>query len=453
MIVQFSISRMSAPSLVLAIILCLAPLTQSEQCYATTPDPYRRMGQKSSYFINANLDDEEISVAGCEPLMLWYLGRHGARKPSDREIEDYLVRAPLLQERIVLAGLSGLGDLCLEDINNLAEYSFDLTVEDHKVLMESGKREQEGLGARWRARLPTLINDPELMQTRATYKQRTYASAEAFLRGAYGDNVTYPHVIVNDILLRFYDFCPAYNEGVNNNNYTFEEEWKFMEQPAYQDMVLDVSMRVGTVLTIADVRMAWNLCRYELAEFPDTSKHVSAWCAIFSEENFRVLQYTDDLVFYYKDGYGHDVNWKMTKPLITEMEMRFNGMVAGTNDKKVFIYISHSEATDTVLPVLGLYNDSRPLLASDWPSEDHLWKTSDVISFSHNTALLGLHCPEEEEPHHVMAFHMERPVVMPACGDLLCPLSTFMSEVLQPVLDVDLEEVCNHDNIRPPTTN
>ena len=52
---------MSAPSLVLAIILCLAPLTQSEQCYATTPDPYRRMGQKSSYFINANLDDEEIS--------------------------------------------------------------------------------------------------------------------------------------------------------------------------------------------------------------------------------------------------------------------------------------------------------------------------------------------------------------------------------------------------------
>ena len=180
---------------------------------------------------------------------------------------------------------------------------------------------------------------------------------------------------------------------------------------------------------------------------------MSAWCAIFSEENFRVLQYTDDLVFYYKDGYGHDVNWKMTKPLITEMEMRFNGMVAGTNDKKVFIYISHSEATDTVLPVLGLYNDSRPLLASDWPSEDHLWNTSDVISFSHNTALLGLHCPEEEEPHHVMAFHMERPVVMPACGDLLCPLSTFMSEVLQPVLDVDLEEVCNHDNIRPPTTN
>ena len=451
-IVQY---RMSCPSptLLLTILLWSLPLTLSEQCYANNPNPYTRMGQKSSYFINANMEDDEISVDGCEPLMLWYLGRHGARKPADYEIEDYAMRLPDLQERVVLAGLSGLSDLCMEDINNIAEYSFDLTPADHKVLMESGAREQEGLGSRWRRRLPTLMEDPEMMQTRATYKQRTYASAEAFVRGAYGDNVTFPHIIVNDMLLRFYDFCPAYDEGVNNNNYTFEEEWKFMEEPAYQDMVRDVSSRVGAVLSVADVRMAWALCRYDLAEFPDTSQHVSPWCAVFSEDNFRVLQYTDDLVFYYKDGYGHEVNWKMTKPLITEMDARFQGMVDGTNDKKVFIYISHSEATDTILPVLGLYNDTPPLLASDWPSDSHLWQTSDVISFSHNTALLGLHCPDMEESHQVMAFHMERPVVMPACGDLLCPLSTFRSDLLRPILEVDLEDVCNHDNLRPPVSN
>ena len=411
------------------------------------------MGQKSSYFINANLEEEEIRVEGCEPVMVWYLGRHGARKPSDTEIEDYAVRAPLLQERIVSAGLSGLGQLCLEDIDNLDLYSFDLTVADHKLLMESGAREQEELGARWRKRLPSLMNDPELTQTRATYKQRTYASAEAFLKGAYRDeNVTYPHVIVNDMLLRFYDFCPAYIDGVDGNNHTFEEEWKFMEEPAYQNMVLDVSTRVGTSLSVPDVRMAWNLCRYELAEFPDTSLHVSPWCAIFSEDNFKVLQYTDDLVFYYKDGYGHDINYKMTSPLIREMDSRFSGLVEGTNDKKVFIYISHSEATNTVLPVLGLYNDSSPLLASDWPSPSHLWQTSDVISFSHNIALLGLHCPSMQEEYQVMALHMERQVVMPKCGELLCPLSTFRSKVLQPILDVDFDEICHQEHIRPPDT-
>ena len=124
--------------LVTAIFLCVLPLSQSEQCYANNPQPYRRMGQKSSYFINANLEEEEIRVEGCEPAMVWYLGRHGARKPSDTEIEDYAVRAPLLQQRIVTAGLSGLGQLCLEDIDNLEQFSFDLTVADHKILMESG---------------------------------------------------------------------------------------------------------------------------------------------------------------------------------------------------------------------------------------------------------------------------------------------------------------------------
>ena len=51
------------------------------------------------------------------------------------------------------------------------------------------------------------------------------------------------------------------------------------------------------------------------------------------------------------------------------------------------------------------------------------------------------------------SLHMERPVVMPTCGDLLCPLSTFRSDLLRPILEVDLEDVCNHDNLRPPVSN
>ena len=36
----------------------------AESCYATNTNPYRRVGQKSSYFINENLDDSLIEV--CE---------------------------------------------------------------------------------------------------------------------------------------------------------------------------------------------------------------------------------------------------------------------------------------------------------------------------------------------------------------------------------------------------
>ena len=63
--------------------------------------------------------------------------------------------------------------------------------------------------------------------------------------------------------------------------------------------------------------------RYDLAEFPDVWDHVSPWCAVFSEENLKILEFTDDLSFYYKDGYGYDINWQMTKPLVEELQLRF----------------------------------------------------------------------------------------------------------------------------------
>ena len=241
---------------------CHLPSTSAESCYATNPDPYRRMGQKSSYFTVQNLDITEINVDGCEPKMLWYLGRHGARLPSDGEIQDYGQRLPELKNKIEIGGILGNGDMCEEDYINIAEYSFDLTEEDHKVLMESGKEEQRLLGARWIRRLPTLLNDPALTQTRATYKQRTYGSAEAFLEGAYtGENVTFPHIMVTDIMLRFHDFCPAYFFGVDQNNRTFVEEYKFIASQVYKDMVYDVSKRVGVTLNNEDISMAWALCR------------------------------------------------------------------------------------------------------------------------------------------------------------------------------------------------
>ena len=124
------------------------------------------------------------------------------------------------------------------------------------------------LGARWKSRLPTLLNNPTLTQTRATYKQRTYGSAEAYLEGAYnGENVTFPHIMVTDIMLRFHDFCPAYFFGVDQNNRTFVEEYKFIASQVYRGMVYDVSKRVGVTLTNEDISMAWALCRLVKSKF------------------------------------------------------------------------------------------------------------------------------------------------------------------------------------------
>ena len=68
-----------------------------------------------------------------------------------------------------------------------------------------------------------------------------------------------------------------------------------------------------------------------MAEFPDVTEHISPWCAIFSEENLKVMEFVDDLIFYQIGGYGHDINWKMTKPLVTELQERFLEMRYATN--------------------------------------------------------------------------------------------------------------------------
>ena len=79
-------------SLPLILLFGFLPIVSSEEsCYATNREPYRRVGQKSSYFINENLEDTEILVEDCQPRMLWYLSRHGARKPSAGEMSHDLL--------------------------------------------------------------------------------------------------------------------------------------------------------------------------------------------------------------------------------------------------------------------------------------------------------------------------------------------------------------------------
>ena len=78
---------------------------------------------------------------------------------------------------------------------------------------------------------------------------------------------------------------------------------------------------------------------------------------------------------------------------------------SGSNEKKAYLYFTHSEAVNTMLPVFGLYRDPEPLTADMWPSDSHLWQTSKMLAFSHNIALVGLECPEREERFNIQVIY------------------------------------------------
>ena len=120
------------------------------------------------------------------------------------------------------------------------------------------------------------------------------------------------------MLLRFYEFCPAYIDGVDGNNATFAEKFAFMETPPYRQMVDAVSTRAGLELSAQEVEinqhlldcglsplqveLCWALCRYESAQHPPELQPGPAapWCALFSSDDLRVLEFADDLSFYWK---------------------------------------------------------------------------------------------------------------------------------------------------------
>ena len=89
----------------------------------------------------------------------------------------------------------------------------------------------------------------------------------------------------------------------------------------------------------------------------------------------KILEFADDLKFYWKDGYGFDINWKMTQPLMAELTQKLSQLKSGDPDTlPAYLYFGHSESTNNVLAALGLYKDTSPLVASQWPSQDHLWQ-------------------------------------------------------------------------------
>ena len=82
------------------------------------------------------------------------------------------------------------------------------------------------------------------------------------MTGLYGHPVDFPKNIVPTMVLSFYEFCPAYIEGVNSNNSTFIEKFKLRATKGYVEMVESVSARVGLEMETVDVEMAWAMCRY-----------------------------------------------------------------------------------------------------------------------------------------------------------------------------------------------
>ena len=49
--------------------------------------------------------------------------------------------------------------MCKKDLERFGNWSFDVKVEDEKLLVPTGEKEQQGIAERFKARLPSLLDN------------------------------------------------------------------------------------------------------------------------------------------------------------------------------------------------------------------------------------------------------------------------------------------------------
>jgi len=311
-------------------------------CQATEiHQPYIFYGTKTAYELINNEDSSPIFVAGCQPIMFWLTARHGTRYPPASQLVRMKDRLPKLQQTIVENHKDQRGTLCQQDVDNLSnEGSLKFDDNFEEMLTSTGREELLLLARRFRGRFADFF--------RTTYNIKDYhfrhvdnpsslGSARAFARGLFADNnVNMTQPPPPDKLIQFYDNCTRWEEQVNGQEESSAEIRLFRKSEAYQNTVAAVTNRLGFQYNMSsdDIVLIYDICRYQKAW---NLEQISPWCAAFSVDDLKVLEYAEDLDTYYKKGYGFPLNYQQACPLVEDLITRIR------------LYIKHHESIVTII--------------------------------------------------------------------------------------------------------
>ncbi|GBP19971.1 Multiple inositol polyphosphate phosphatase 1 [Eumeta japonica] len=399
------------------------------------------------------------------------LARHGARIPEASEIID-LRTLDSFKKNIIDNYKSGNyrnNDLrmCPADVNILDGWKWNLM---HNAT-SAGSPTSDGylttqrIAQAYRQRYPDLFTfnayDYSFELPSSQVWQGTY---QAFTEGLFrqsADNLNFPKTN-NDTLFKAHETCPVWIRDVKENNATLTQYEMFKSSKGYRDMIANISQRLGFNYNIESkfVDLMYEMCRYNTAW--DTTQ-ISPWCAAFTTEDLKRLEYAEDLKTYYTQGYGSYLNQKVACPLITNMMKFFKDIVqdptkAGeftldipnfhkldtdvescNNTKssftpctpkqpRVMIRFTDDPMYLMALSALGAHRDGTPLTADGYNTPQAInrkWMTSTIDPFNANVAAVLYRCNpvNPENQFKVLFLENEYPMTLDECRVGLCDWS------------------------------
>ncbi|XP_076549353.1 multiple inositol polyphosphate phosphatase 1 isoform X1 [Osmia lignaria lignaria] len=410
-------------------------------CFSYGKNYRCRLGTKTPYRFILNHDDSPFEYSGCSPTKIWLILRHGTRYPGKKHVPAMIEKLPKLQEIILDNYQKNKTDITSEDAASFAEWKITFTEDDMMKLTEEGENEMIDLGERYQARFPTLmteIYDNQTYRFKYTATHRTEVSAKNFVTGLFGrygsHKVWYPETEHKDPILRFYKRCQRWRLEVDKNPSAQIEKEKFINSEIYRKMLQNVSKRIGHQVDQEIAHLMYTICGFETAWHDNTE---SPWCKLFSIDDFKVLEFTEDLEYYWIDGYGHKLSYEQACPALRDM---FDFLVS-TEGPVVSAYFTHSGTILKLLALLGVAKDDQHLTHDLFSlyAEGRAWRTGVIDTFASNIAFVLYNCSGIPS---VLVLHQERPLYLPGCPlHVPCPLS--IMKALYP----DHKEECQFDTM------
>ena len=383
----------------------------------------------------------------CRPAHLWSLVRHGTRYPSRPAIALLHSALPELQEQVIAAAQAGAGALEPGVVAGLAAWRPRVEEVQAKMLHPEGEEELLLLGERWLTRLPDLLShySPSRFLLRSTATQRSRQSGRSFTAGLWGrrqaDRAEWqPEQSPHHPLIRSYKLCQKWIKQVKKNPEAVKEKNKFENSGVMREVMANITAVLGleSMLDIASLDLMYIACNFDLAWRPDQP---SPWCGVFSDEQLEVMEYREDLEYYWVDGPGHAVTAAQSCVLMRDLQNIAARIQAGISTNATLSF-SHSGAVLKLVALLGTHQDTVHLRSDNYEQmgRGRRWRTSEIGPFASSVSFVITSCQTDIK---LGLFINEVLTLLPGCFDIWCPLDSFLN--LFPDANCDFNDICEND--------
>ena len=441
---------------IVCIVLILPLLFHVQE--ASKQSKYYRFGTKTAYHFNATAASTQKFPAGCRPVHLNMVLRHGSRYPSKGDIRDSSDLLTRLKE------IHPSHYFRYKNVSISLNKPTDWEDAEAKELSSAGENEQYDIAKRFRARFHEIFDKKywnKYYKFVSSDRPRTARSAMSFAYGLFENEgnvsssnfqpvaITFSGDKDNDKLLLPYDACPRYATDVLNQG--LGEVEKFSESPEIKNLTKRLEGRLmitGKLSLTSDfVEKIFRLCAFGFMNRGDTS-----WCSLFEEEGIKVLEYQGDLQNYYEHSYGNKLSYEIICPLLSDITQNLRDFSTKKTEFRGVFRFTSSGTVISLLTMLGFFQNTTRFRADNYQQNEKRDFTSNKVTMSANVAVVLYECNSTGKLEYKLQVSVnEEHVALPCCdGKMTCGLNKFLSCFKETVDSCDFDALCSLPPV-PPT--